>query len=705
MSHSLNYINSVEVGSSTEETRSQLLNQLPNALSYLLPNGKIYNKQFIIGNIQGDKGESLKVELQGSKLGLWQDFATKESGDIFDLWGAVKGIDTRNEFPRLMEDVKNWLGVHTPFQVPIKPIDSIENKAANNDNLGKPTAEWLYTDEQGDIIAKVFRYDTDNGKKYLPWDEKLKSHRMPNPRPLYNIHGIVKSDKIILVEGEKCAKALIHKGICATTAMGGANASIEKTDWSPLKGKDIIIWPDNDLPGKEYAERVANFLKAKNVKSITILNISENKPEKWDCADAIEEDLNIENFIESTTKTLAYSRKSTPLLKVKFLRQDKLPIADDLVSPRIITPGALAIVGGAPKVGKSDFLLNWMIHMSAGIEFLGMTPARPLKICFLQTEVEYDYLRERIKTINIDEDLWPLVEENLSLTPKVNILLNEQGVNELSEDIKTHSQDEPVDIIVIDPLYDVFDNNGSDLGENDNNAMNIFLRDRVERLRNQINPKSGIIISHHLRKISKASFEESPFEALAGASCIRRRFTSGIIIYCPDEDQSARKLIFELRNGPKIKPKWVDKIDGKWVELEGSYAKIANQTTCNKQDAERIRKKDKIIEVVDDQAQLGSMFTMQQFCEKFEGKEGLGSSKSIRERLEILATDGDIKFCKNAEIYGFPSPERSKYGYLCIDNMHLKIQKGEVLVEATHRKCPGSGKIIEIKKTKNRELF
>ena len=688
-----------------QEIRRQLLARLPSVLQYLFPNGKVRNHVFQVGDIDGTEGESLKVELQAPKAGMWQDFATNEGGDIFELWSKVRNIDAKSDFPRLIEEIKNWLGVYTPFQTPIKSIDSPANKNATNDNLSKPSAEWSYTDIHGKIIAKKLRYDVNGEKNYLPWDEERKKYKMPKSRPLYNQPGIATSEKIILVEGEKCAQGLIDKGICATTAMGGANADITKTDWKPLKGKDIIIWPDNDEVGKEYANKAAAFLKTKSVKSVSILNIPADKPEKWDAANAIEEGLNVAEFIENATKAIIYSKKRTPFLKAGVLRHDKTPVAEDLISPRIITPGAFAIVGGAPKVGKSDFLLNWMAHMAAGIPFLDMKPIRPLKVCYIQTEVEYDYLKERLKTIDIDEDLVSLVDENLTLTPKVAVLLNEQGVEELVDDIREHFQGDTVDIIVIDPLYDVFDNNGSDLGENDNHVMNVFLRDRVEYLRNQINPKAGIIISHHLRKISKASFEEAPFEALAGASSIRRRFTTGIIIYCPDEEQSARKLIFELRNGPKIKPKWVDKIDGKWQELENAFIRITNQKLGKKQDAERDRKRDVILEIIDEKALEGRMFTMQQFCEKFEGVDGLGSAKSIRERIEILATDGDIKFCKNAEIYGFPSPERSKYGYLCIENMHLMLQKSEILVEPTHYKDSESGNVFRIKKTKNRELF
>jgi putative DNA primase/helicase len=687
---------------SSQEIRHQLLCRLPSVLQYLLPNGRVRNHVFQVGDIEGTEGESLKIEMQAPKAGMWQDFATNEGGDIFDLWANVRGLDAKSDFPRLMEEIKNWLGVHTPFQAPIKSVSPPANKNANNDNLGKPSAEWSYTDIHGKIIAKKLRYDVNGEKNYLPWDEERKAYKMPKSRPLYNLPGINKSNKVILVEGEKCAQGLIDKGICATTVMGGANTDITKTDWSPLKGKHLIIWPDNDKVGKEYAKKVADFLKSKSLKSVDILDIPTDKPDKWDAADGVAEGIDVEEFLESATKKTIYSRKRIPIYKFKQYRNDNAPIAEDIISPRILTPKGLFVLGGAPKVGKSDYLVSWMTHMAAGIPFLDMTPARPLKIFFLQTEIDYDYLKERIKTLALDKNLLQLVGENLSLTPKVDVLLNEQGVEELVEDIRDHFQNDAVDIIVIDPLYDVFDSNGSDMAENDNNLMNLFLKNRIEYLRDQVNPQAGIIIAHHTRKITKAMLEEDPFQALAGASSLRRRFTSGAILYRPDESQTQIKVIHELRNGPKIANKLIDKIDGRWQELENESVRLVHQKIGNKLDAERTRKRDVILQLIDDRAAQGSVYTMKQFCEEFENKAGLGGQEAIRNRLNVLSTKGYIKFFKDVENYsGLARPTGTKFGYMCIKDMHLRIKNGdELLVYPTDYKCNQTGAVLPVENPK-----
>ena len=95
---------------SVEVLKQRLHNQLITVLVHLFPYGKIRQPHFVIGNVEGQEGESLKVELTGPKIGMWHDFATGEGGDILSLWGAAKGWDHRHEFPEIVSSVHEWLG-------------------------------------------------------------------------------------------------------------------------------------------------------------------------------------------------------------------------------------------------------------------------------------------------------------------------------------------------------------------------------------------------------------------------------------------------------------------------------------------------------------------------------------------------------------------------------------------------------------------
>ena len=80
-------------------------------------------------------------------------------------------------------------------------------------------------------------------------------------KPLYRLPEVLASDgPVFVVEGEKCADALAALGIAATTSGGSKTAG--KADWSPLAGRQCVVWPDNDDPGDKYAADVVQRLQA-----------------------------------------------------------------------------------------------------------------------------------------------------------------------------------------------------------------------------------------------------------------------------------------------------------------------------------------------------------------------------------------------------------------------------------------------------------
>ena len=700
---------------SVEVLKQRLHNQLTAALVHLFPYGKMRYPHFVIGNVQGEAGESLKVELTGPKIGMWHDFATGEGGDILSLWGAVQGLDSRHQFPEIISAVHEWLGIplgteiysaanSIPSSTPVLPEPAID--------LGPQTGRWDYEDAEGALLACVYRYETPKGKQFRPWDVKARAYKTPDPRPLYNQRGIANSETVIIVEGEKCAQTLIDLGICATTAMNGAKAPFDKTDWSPLQGKHVIIWPDHDKVGQEYGESLIKKLPTFSTLSLASLSrvmIPKDKPESWDAADAFEEGVDIEAFLQahvqpiSLTKLTQCHESRVPVFFAGHLLEDMNPFPEDLIAPRILTPGGLLVFGGAPKVGKTDLILNWLAHLAAGLPFLGMTPPRPLKIFYLQTEIMYDYLRERLQNLKLDPNFLPLLKKNLVLTPQIRMLLNEEGVMDVYNAITQVFVPQEVDILVIDPLRNVFDA-GPSGNENDNRTMMAFLQDRVEKLRSMLNPNAGVILTHHTKKMTKAMVEEDPFQALSGAASLRGFYTTGMLLFRADEKQSTRQLMFELRNGESIETKLVDKIDGAWQEMEFNCERIVQKEYGAKLDAERHRRHDVILQLIFDEAAKGNLFTPTQFCETFEGKAGLGGDRTIHNRLSVLATKGFVKF--NME--GDYRIARSKYGVMCVEGMEVPtsmeevdLDTGEVLpvmgpILPTHFKESQSGAILPV---------
>ena len=391
------------------------------------------------------------------------------------------------------------------------------------------------------------------------------------------------------------------------------------------------------------------------------------------------------------------------------LLDDRSPMPDDIIAPRVLTPGGMLVLGGAPKVGKSDFLISWLVHMAAGIPFLGFTPPRPLRVFYLQAEIQYHYLRERLQQIALPPHVIAAARATFVATPKLKMLLNEEGIAKIIEAIRAAFPDAPPDILCIDPIRNLFDGGPDGGGENDNGAMMFFLKDRVEVLREAVNPDAGVILAHHTKKLAKQQVKDDPFLALSGASALRGFYTSGLLMHRPDEDRSERRLEIELRNGPALPAKVIDKVGGQWVEINPLNERLVRAEVGARHDAERDRKGEVIVTILLDGARKGKMYTMTLFAESFENQSGLSGASGIRDRLNVLTTKGVVKFVKGdaASELGLPS-DRSKYGYLCVEDMVLatgaetvNADTGEVLPEAvrilpSHYKCSQTGAVLPV---------
>lgn len=275
-----------------DEIRADLLARIDSVLATLFPAGKKRGRKFFVGDVLGSPGDSLEVVLSGDKAGLWTDRATGDGGDIFDLLAAHFRLNATSDFGQILSAAADLLG-----RAPLEPVRKSRN-AAPTDHLGPATAKWDYLDATGKLIAVVYRYDPPGQRKqFRPWDAKRRRMAPPEPRPLYNQPGLITASEVVLVEGEKCAQALIDAGVVATTAMHGANAPIDKTDWSPLSGKSVLIWPDRDKPGWNYASLAAQAILAAGAASAHILYPPEEAAEGWDVADALAEGFDVPAFL------------------------------------------------------------------------------------------------------------------------------------------------------------------------------------------------------------------------------------------------------------------------------------------------------------------------------------------------------------------------------------------------------------------------
>lgn len=285
-------------------TKEAVLQRAESFLTEWLPGGKKEGTEFRAGGIDGGKGRSLAVSMTE---GCWTDHATGESGgDLISLYAQIRGIDYKEAARQLASQV-GTRAPSTPIEKAqegklINPVpDNVSAPTFRHFKLGIPSAAYEYRNPNGGVFGYVCRFDTPDGKQILPMTYRRTVNGSDwrwkgfgNNRPLYRGEEILDSGRIIIVEGEKCADALSPAlpQDSVISWQGGAKA-IKHSDWSPIKGRDVVIWPDNDEGGIEAARDIRRILGTR----ARIVTPPNDKPKKWDCADAIEEGFDCEAFL------------------------------------------------------------------------------------------------------------------------------------------------------------------------------------------------------------------------------------------------------------------------------------------------------------------------------------------------------------------------------------------------------------------------
>lgn len=344
-----------------------------------------------IGDVHGTPGASLSIHLSGPDAGLWKDHATDEGGDLIGLYRAWAGYhDNSNFVLSLKEIAHDYLGdpvevERTPWQP--TPTERIEKKKATLGTkpradmleLGAPVATYRYYDTRGNIIASVVRFEPDGtreSKTFRPFchrtiDGVTKwTGGAPDLRPLYRLPEIALASTVVLVEGEGCADALSSVGIVATSAMQGAQAPIDKTDWSPLAGKTVIVWPDNDAPGFDYARRVSERLASLGC---TVLGVTppEGARAKWDAADCVSEGGDAYAIIEGAAAVITDPVESGDVYKLYTLEElESLPPPKWLVDGVMVENG-LCLFWASSDSYKTFVAIDIAMAIATGADWHG----------------------------------------------------------------------------------------------------------------------------------------------------------------------------------------------------------------------------------------------------------------------------------------------------------------------------------------------
>jgi replicative DNA helicase len=316
---------------------------------------------------------------------LWKCFGCGAGGDVFDFVKAVEGVtfsqavDIVAEFAGLAGSGtgRKAAGEKSPEPAPANPANSPR---------GPMVKAYDYVDEAGNLLYQACRYEPGaNGRS------KDFAFRQPagdgwiwnlqNVRKVpYRLPRVIESDVVYVTEGEKDAESIEALGFTATTNCGGANG-----EWTPemveaLRGKRVIVVPDQDQPGIVRGKKLAVAFAAV-AESVIIVNVPDGKdvtdylashpPEEWDAL-----------VKASTDQQLADLWKQRGLLSAAEIGQSIRGGVAAFLDPTLREPGLstgfrkldkitgglqrgeVVVLAARPAMGKTALALNIAVNVA-----------------------------------------------------------------------------------------------------------------------------------------------------------------------------------------------------------------------------------------------------------------------------------------------------------------------------------------------------
>jgi hypothetical protein len=215
----------------------------------------------------GNNG-SLSIDIP---KGTWFDHERGEGGGVLDFIRIREGLEG--------EDAFDWMR---------------SKGIVGKPNLSRIVATFPYTDEAGEVLFEVVKYDPKSFKQRRPdgrggWIWNVDGV-CPIPYRLPELIEAVANERVVAVpEGEKDCNKLWDIGIAATTNAGGAGKWKAELN-GHFRGADVVLIPHNDEAGRKHAPMVAAQLKsvAKRVRILELWRHWPAMPVKGDVNDWLE---------------------------------------------------------------------------------------------------------------------------------------------------------------------------------------------------------------------------------------------------------------------------------------------------------------------------------------------------------------------------------------------------------------------------------
>ena len=308
-------------------------------------------------------------------------------------------------------------------------------------------AEYDYRDESRTLLYQAVRFSPKgfsqrrpNGRGGYEW--KLNGTR----RVIYHLPELLTSlpgSMVFIAEGEKDCDRLAGCGLIATTNVGGAGKW--RDEYSEcLRGRAVVILPDNDEPGHKHAAQVARSLQG-IAASIRIIELPDLAP-KGDVSDWLNAGNTIEDLLKLVESAPQWkpetgSRIDEGLLHVVRMADVEAEEVSWLWHP-YIPLGKLTLLEGDPGLGKSWLTCALAAGVSCGRGLPGAGIYEPGNVLMLSAEDGLgDTLRPRLDAVGAD------VSRVLALAEPVTF--DAAGLIQLEATIIEYK---PV-LVIINPLF------------------------------------------------------------------------------------------------------------------------------------------------------------------------------------------------------------------------------------------------------------
>ncbi len=166
------------------------------------------------------------------------------------------------------------------------PPNGRHDRGSNGTRSRRMVATYNYHDADGTLIFQAVRYEPKGFAQRRPDGRGGWIFNLDGIQPvLYRLPELLAADPrrgVFVCEGEKDVDALIGLGLTATTSPMGAGK------WRPdyaeaLRGRHVVLLPDNDDPGRAHMAEVARSLHGV-AKSVRIVDLA-GLPTKGDVTD------------------------------------------------------------------------------------------------------------------------------------------------------------------------------------------------------------------------------------------------------------------------------------------------------------------------------------------------------------------------------------------------------------------------------------